>query len=479
MPIPHGWTILLAASLGTSLTLATPRTCSRHSLAFLTFLSLSTSVLLAFDDWTSFAGAVGVALTLPPLALPIVTRAFDARNDVLRVMTMAWLVADLLTFFQVLTVAYAFVPGAMAFRERTWVMLIVQAGAFAVALWGSGKADGVATSRPAASTRRVLYSLLAVITLAGFLVSSRRQVDPATIRPYSDVDVDPDTRFFTAGIQTVHFGLDQLFYDSTRRMSDLYADLRLDVFGLLESDLQRSVFGNRDLTQWLAEEMKMYADIGPGPDKHTWGAALFSKFPILESKHHLLPSPHGELAPAIHAVLDVFGTRVHVWLSHNGQEEDALDRAVQTDFIAREAAKTYPEPFVFLGYLVTKPHAPSPSPYGILFGNRGDDGQGLGRILDVEPQDDNRWCQYIGFRALERVGYVRVSRNTLTDTELQTAKFKVPPVGQTIDPDRDVRPRLVDDNQVPAIWHYPRGDYIDPTAMVYLKHFYYPYYYPR
>lgn len=48
-------------------------------------------------------------------------------------------------------------------------------------------------------------------------------------------------------------------------MSDLYAGMQLDVFGLLESDLQRSVFGNRDLTQWLAQELGMYADIGPGP----------------------------------------------------------------------------------------------------------------------------------------------------------------------------------------------------------------------
>ena len=43
------------------------------------------------------------------------------------------------------------------------------------------------------------------------------------------------------------------------------------------------------------------------------------QFPILKSTHHLLPSPHGELAPAIHAVLDVFGTPVNVVVVHNGQ----------------------------------------------------------------------------------------------------------------------------------------------------------------
>ncbi len=67
--------------------------------------------------------------------------------------------------------------------------------------------------------------------------------------------------------------------------------------------------------------MGMYADIGPNPKTHTWGAILLSKFPIINSTHHLLPSPHGELAPAIEAWLDVYGVEMQVIVSHNGQEE--------------------------------------------------------------------------------------------------------------------------------------------------------------
>ena len=52
---------------------------------------------------------------------------------------------------------------------------------------------------------------------------------------------------------------------------------------------------------------------------HDCDAHAFPQFPILNSTHHLLPSPHGELAPAIHAVLDVFGTPVNVIVAHNGQ----------------------------------------------------------------------------------------------------------------------------------------------------------------
>ena len=117
--------------------------------------------------------------------------------------------------------------------------------------------------------------------------------------------------------------------ESERRIEQLIREAELDVVGLLESDLQRMIMGNRDTTQYLAEELGMWVDYGPGPDKHTWGSALLSKFPIVNSTHHLLPSPDGELAPAIHATLDCYGELVDVVVFHSGQEEDPEDRRLQ------------------------------------------------------------------------------------------------------------------------------------------------------
>jgi hypothetical protein len=113
------------------------------------------------------------------------------------------------------------------------------------------------------------------------------------------------------------------------------------------------------------------------------------KFSIIRSTHHLLPSPHGELAPAIEAVLDVYGTEVTVVVAHNGQgavvhtitsylasdiissEEDPLDRELQSTELARIMAASYPRPVIFLGYVVTTPHAlrrklTRPSQSGVL-----------------------------------------------------------------------------------------------------------------
>ena len=76
-------------------------------------------------------------------------------------------------------------------------------------------------------------------------------------------------------------------WSSETRMRDLIRDAEIDIIGLLESDTQRLIGGNRDFTQTIAEDLGMYVDYGPGPNKHTWGAALLSKFPIIESTHHL------------------------------------------------------------------------------------------------------------------------------------------------------------------------------------------------
>lgn len=75
------------------------------------------SVLLLCENWLGFAGVVGLATFLPPLSRPILQNGLQ--GDPLKMLFGAWLVADLLAFFQVLTAAYAFIPGGKIMRERT------------------------------------------------------------------------------------------------------------------------------------------------------------------------------------------------------------------------------------------------------------------------------------------------------------------------------------------------------------------------
>jgi len=87
-------------------------------------------------------------------------------------------------------------------------------------------------------------------------------------------------------------------------------------------------------------------------------------------------------------------------------------------------AASYPRPVVFLGYVVTKPLAPRPAPYDILVND--------GLVYDIDPNDWDRWCEYILYRGLYRTAYARVSRGIVTDTELQIGQFVLPRHGYVL-----------------------------------------------
>ncbi|KAH9943702.1 Frag1/DRAM/Sfk1 family-domain-containing protein [Amylocystis lapponica] len=361
-------------------------------------------------------GGLNFAVFLMSVVPAVLQRAASAH--VAKTYGTAWLVVSLFQVASVFTVAYAFVPGGAYFRERTDLVLGAAMAGLALAFRWRPADRRVPSLRLPGSTGTFAKNTLAVFSVLSLLVTLYRSpvVPPAPHRP--------GARLLRAGIWTVHFGIDNEGRDSQRRMRDLIKDMELDVVGLLETDLHRTVFGNRDLTRVMAEELGFFVDIGPGPNSHTWGAVLLSKFPIIRSTHHLLPSPDGELAPAIEADLDIYGTTVKVIVAHNGQEETPRDRELQATELARIMAASYPQPLIFLGYVVTKPLAARPAPYEIMVSD--------GRVHDIDREDWDRWCEYIFYRGLYRTSYARVSRSTITDTELQIGQFALPRHGSSV-----------------------------------------------
>ncbi|KAG0296413.1 hypothetical protein BGZ98_000973 [Dissophora globulifera] len=410
-PVTGGLMVIMAMSSG--LLLSSQRLFVT-SAAWFGIGSAGLALLHFMEGDIGFFG--GLVFTVFVLSLfPTMFRSLS-RQPPGRAMLVAMLVYNFLALAHVWVVAYAFVPiGGDFMREHTDYVLI----AMMACLW-LGIRNANSTNWPLISEtrKRSAFSIvrlhsklvLAVLVLSSLFISLKRY-PRTTPQPYH-----PEHRLITAGIWTIHFAIDNDMYNSELRMRDAIRDLELDVVGLLESDLQRMIMGNRDLTQFLAEDLNMYADYGPGPTKHTWGCTMLSKFPIKQSTHHLLPSPKGELACAIHATLDVYGKEVDVIVSHNGQEEDLRDRQLQTTELGRIMRESN-NPFLFLGYVVTKPGV-GQEIYELLM-----DG---GRMHDVEVSDWDRWCEYLAFRGVKRVGYARVSHGGITDTEIQVGKYVVP-----------------------------------------------------
>ncbi|KAF9926758.1 hypothetical protein BGZ67_007964 [Mortierella alpina] len=408
-PVPGGLMVIAAMAVG--LTVSSKRRWVT-SLIWWIIGTAGLAVLHFFEGDVGFAG--GIVFTVYALSLfPTLFRSLS-RQPPGRTFLVTMLVYNIFALAHVWVVAYAFVPVGVWMRERTDYVLIAMQTCILLGIFNSNSAAWTvvteARSRSAFSVAR-LYSKLSLVglVLASLTVCYNRL--PKSIpQPYH-----ADHKLITAGIWTIHFAIDNDMYSSEIRMRDAIRDLELDVIGLLESDLQRMIMGNRDLTQFLSEDLNMYADYGPGPTKHTWGCTMLSKFPIKRSTHHLLPSPNGELACAIHATLDVYGKEVDVIVSHNGQEEDLLDRQLQTTELGRIMRES-DNPFLFLGYVVTQP-GKGQEIYEMLM-----DG---GHVHDIEVSDWDRWCQYLAFRGVKRTGYARVSHGGITDTEIQVGKYQL------------------------------------------------------
>ncbi|CCF58739.1 hypothetical protein KAFR_0F01430 [Kazachstania africana CBS 2517] len=376
------------------------------------FLILSTGVLAnkEIKEWPKFilGGLPYVASMIslvPTLFLGL------AETQSIWVFAFAFTVYIIFILAHVWTVAYAFVPLGWLLRERIELILVASTVLILLGTFVSKKITNtvVATVKLSSKFRKItaFFTVLIFAMIAAFTYKVRPTGVPQPYHPESDL--------LTAGIWTIHFGLDNDMWASEDRISSLIKDMELDVVGLLESDTQHITMGNRDLTNKLAHDLNMYADFGPGPNKNTWGCALLSKFPIVNSTHYLTPSPVGEIAPVIHATLLTYNdTLVDVFVFHSGQEEDVEDRRLQSQTVAKLMGST-DRPTILLSYLVTDP----------LKGNYNTYVSEESGMHDIDPTDDDRWCEYILYKNIRRTGYARVARGTITDTELQVGKFQV------------------------------------------------------
>lgn len=405
--VPHGALTIIAMSAGLFLGVALPGFFGSWTAYGLG--AVGAALLTCYENWTGYYGALILAFYVMGVAPVLISSAVE--HNPASTFGFGFFTYNIMVLFHVWVVAYAFVPGGPLVREHTdWVMIttmvMIGAGVFS-ALTTNSPYQPKSKSSPRGRKQSAYYlHLLLVLQLLAASVAYLR-FPTNDYQPYHK-----DEKLITAGIWTIHFSLDNDMWSSERRMRDAIKELELDVVGLLESDLQRIIMGNRDTTQYLAEDLGMYVDYGPGPNKHTWGSALLSKFPILNSTHHLLPSPVGELAPAIEATLDVYGTQVDVFVFHSGQEEDPEDRRLQTEYLSKLMGATS-RPAILLSYLVIKPGE----------GNYNTYVSEVSGMHDIERRDWDRWCEYILYKDIKRVGYARVSRGTITDTEIQVSSL--------------------------------------------------------
>lgn len=406
-PIPYGLLIWLGlfigVCLGNQLAIVTSRWWA--SVGFIGY------VLLYFNRGNiSFIGGFALSLFIGSV-LPLL---FDkiARGKSPRILVIGAFIYILQIVYAVWTSAYNFVPfGGTLTRETSHVLvffnfLAIYFGVYTakhnLATYMKGRIGSISLPN------RGIWSVFAV----AFLIACVGTYTRFTDLPSKSIRQAEDPTHISAAIWTVHFGYDNNARPSLDRLTSALRDTNADVIGLLETDTAKPFFGNNDLTSYLGEKLHMFTDFGPSTKDHTWGCIFLSKYPIVRSEHFLLPSPEGELAPAILATIQTASKLVDVLVVHMGNDKDDLDRKLQAEKL-REIMANSSNPLIFLGYVTSRPFSR--------------DYQSLASAAkDIDSTDYDRWCEYIFYKNLIRVGYARVTHGGLTDTEIQMAKFEIP-----------------------------------------------------
>lgn len=283
-------------------------------LAILDHALLHTRVVAASVFVAQIVATVDLAVALRSLAAAPTTR-------ILRAFGLGAGLMVALHFVQVFAFVFAYVPASALWRGAERFVAPV-----AFLLLALGARLGLARVNAPSLPMRTVATLLAVALLVVAVPLTRA---PAEAMP-------PAPGAFSVLTFNVHQGFGNAGSLDPDAFVRIVRDLGPDVAVLQEFDTTRFSSGNLDLVRILAEDLGYHSYYGPSTREEGFGAAILSRFPILEASWHRLPTTSDNRF-ATQVVLDVGGRNVTLFGVHLGLS--AEDREAQAREVLGLAAQ--------------------------------------------------------------------------------------------------------------------------------------------
>jgi len=237
----------------------------------------------------------------------------------------------LLIFINIFSNVWGYIePISLIFRNTYWLTYFFISGGISLLVWLALRNKPATENEPTESYSWVVSALLTVIfltTLVFALPSKRVQVDTAG---------KTSLRVMTFNTQQSN---DEFAEKSFEAQLALIRQVSLDILSLQETDSTRISLNNNDYVRYFAEGLGYYSYYGPKTGTGTFGTAILSKFPLLNTRSTFMYSDKDETGVA-EAEVELAGLLFTIYDVHPDSSDPAMLAFAKT-LLARSQDKPY------------------------------------------------------------------------------------------------------------------------------------------
>ena len=237
----------------------------------------------------------------------------------------------LLIFMNIFTNVWGYIePISPIFRNTYWLTYFLLSGGISLLVWVALRGKPTPEKEPLTDHSWVLAALLAVIflvTLVFALPAKRVQVDAAG---------KTSLRAMTFNTQQSN---DRFAEKSFEAQLALMRQVSPDILSLQETNSTRISLNNNDYVRYFADGLGYYSYYGPKTLTGTFGTAILSKFPLLNTRTAFMYSDKDETGVA-EAEVEVAGLLFTIYDVHPDSSDPAMLAFAQT-LLSRSQDKPY------------------------------------------------------------------------------------------------------------------------------------------